>query len=204
MNMTSGTKMILLGLCGKMGCGKDYLANNMIIPYIENILRKKCIQMSFADQIKVNVMAKSGIDYRDVFEQKTIVTRMLLQKEGTENGRNVLGDKIWIKYMDSWIKVYKNRGFAAFVIPDVRFQNEVEYIKSQNGIVVKVVAPERSMNRAVRESGGNSELLKQITSHQSECDLDDLDNINFDAVIRNDIHETPNAYDVFDKLIRHV
>ena len=34
--------MRLIGIAGKLGSGKDYVATNFIIPYIEKTLKEKC------------------------------------------------------------------------------------------------------------------------------------------------------------------
>ena len=90
---------MIIGIAGKMGCGKDYVCNNIIVPLLKTN-GKNFLQVSFADQIKVNVMTKQNIKFHDVYVSKTNDTRRLLQMEGTENGRNVLGKDIWIKYFD--------------------------------------------------------------------------------------------------------
>ena len=149
---------MIIGIAGKMGCGKDYICNNLIVP----LLKKQglsFLQVSFADQIKVNVMTKNDVSFEDVYVSKSVNTRRLLQIEGTENGRNVLGENVWINYLDNWITVYKSRGIEHFICTDVRFKNELEYIKKSGGIVIKIDAPERNYLRLYRESEGNRIIL---------------------------------------------
>lgn len=63
---------------------------------------------------------------------KDITPRMLLQMVGTEFGRNMLGENIWIESL-------KNRsGNKNIVISDVRFVNEAENIKSSGGILIRI------------------------------------------------------------------
>ena len=61
---------IVIGVTGKLGSGKDYITNHVIIPVIEKI-KYRYLQCAFADQIKVNVMTKNNISYNDVYENKT-------------------------------------------------------------------------------------------------------------------------------------
>jgi hypothetical protein len=185
---------MIIGIAGKMGCGKDYICNNAIIPLLKNN-RKNFLQVSFADQIKVNVMTKQNIKFEDVYVSKTNQTRRLLQMEGTENGRNVLGKDIWIKYFDNWISVYKSRGVDIFICTDVRFRNELYYIKSFGGIVIKIDAPTRNLNRLTQESNGNETTLQSLRSHPSECDLDDIPNDYYDLVIKNDPDNNITTYE---------
>jgi hypothetical protein len=179
---------MLIGIAGKMGCGKDYICNNIIIPYFKSY-GKSILQVSFADQIKVNVMTKNDISFNDVFVEKTTVTRKLLQIEGTESGRNVYGDDIWIKYFDNWLQIYKSRGIENFICTDVRFKNELEYIKKNGGIVIKVIAPKRNYQRLYNESKGDKKVIDTLQSHLSECDLDNTHNSLFDLVIHNDFDD---------------
>ena len=177
---------MIIGIAGKLGSGKDYICNNVIIPILKN---KDCafLQMCFADQIKVNVMTKNNIDFEDVYVNKNKQTRTLLQTEGTELGRDLLGDDIWIRYFENWMSVYKSRGIDHFIVTDVRFQNEVEYIKQSGGILIRIDAPKRNYQRLFTESNGDLDVLQKLSSHISECNLDNLPNDNYDLIIKNDL-----------------
>ena len=176
---------IVIGITGKLGSGKDYIANNVIIPVIEKF-NYRYLQCAFADQIKVNVMTKSGVSYNDVYEEKTHESRMLLQQEGTEVGRTS-DPNIWVNYLSNWIHVNYKRGISVFVVCDVRFKNEYDFVKNADaGIMLKVVAPNRNHHRLLKESGADPILYKKIDNHRSECDLDDLSLTDFDLVIKND------------------
>lgn len=177
--------MIIIGLAGKMGCGKDYIATNHIIPIIKE-LGLSYIIMSFADQIKVNIMSHYNIPFEQLYCQKTDKTRQLLQIEGTERGRKVHGEDIWVRYFDNWLKVYESRGIQVVVVSDVRFKNEMDYIMSKGGIVIKVTSPERTTTRLYQESKCNPYILKKLTEHQSECDLDSYPESAFTYTINND------------------
>lgn len=142
--------------------------------------------MSFADQIKINVMTNHNVSFEDVFLQKTQETRRLLQLEGTERGRNILGKDIWIKYFDAWSRVHKARGIDCIITTDIRFKNELRYIKEQNGVLIKVVAPKRNESRLMHESKGDVEIYKKYKTHSSECDLDEVKDNEFDIVVKND------------------
>jgi dephospho-CoA kinase len=177
---------IVIGVTGKLGSGKDYITNHVIIPVIEKI-KYRYLQFAFADQIKVNVMTKNNISYNDVYENKTPESRQLLQNEGTEVGR-MQDRNIWVKYMDNWMNVHENRGVSLYIISDVRFKNEYEFVKNNKsmGIIVKVVAPKRNEDRLLKESRGDEYVYQKISSHASECDLDDYNNDKYDMVIEND------------------
>jgi hypothetical protein len=190
---------IIIGITGKLGSGKDYIANNVVIPVLEKYASAnkdigRFMQCAFADQIKVNVMTKNNISYTDVYENKTSVSRQLLQKEGTDIGRKKDKD-IWIRYIDNWMKVYYHRGINIFVLTDVRFKNEYEFVKFNQdaiSIIIKIVADKRNNERLITESGGSIALYEKISEHPSECDLDDLRDDQFDLIIKNDVDDNFN------------
>ena len=106
----------------------------------------------------------------------------MLQLQGTEQGRDVLGENVWINYLDAWVKVHKNRGIQVFLNSDTRFKNELYYIKENNGFLIKMIAPKRNENRLQLESKGDN----SIRNHSSECDLDDISNSMYNLIIYND------------------
>jgi len=179
--------MKLIGLCSKMGGGKDYIADNYILPILP-----KCLKISFGDQIKINVMTKKKIPYNSVYKNKTKETRLLLQQEGTENGRNLIdkngnsNKNIWVDYLHNWITLFNDRGISTFVIPDVRFKNEIKYIKEHNGILIKIIAPKRNEQRLQNETKGDIINYNKIKNHLSECDLDDIPDSDYDLLLYND------------------
>ncbi len=184
---------MLIGIVGKMGTGKDYLLTNIIIEMLKN-RNQNYIQLSFADQIKVNVMTKCDVSFEEIYINKTYQTRHQLQIEGTENGRDILGENIWINYFDNWKKVHESRGINFILVSDIRFKNEFDYVKNSGGIIIKIVAPIRNNTRLFNESDGNSVLMKSLGSHKSECELDNLNDLLFDLVINNDPGEDLKQY----------
>src|SRR6185503_18980748 len=67
--------------------------------------------------------------------------REILQKVGTELFRERLpelckniSDDIWIRSVDRQIMNLRKKGLTKFVITDVRFPNELEFIKQKNGL----------------------------------------------------------------------
>lgn len=195
--------MRLIGIAGKLGSGKDYVATNFIIPYIEKTLKEKCLLLSFADQLKVNVMVKNTeFNYSDLYENKTEQVRILLQQEGTENGRNKFGQNIWTNYHSKWMDIYLNRGINNFITCDVRFKNELEYIKKKKGIIIKVISPRRNHDRIKKESIDDIYKYDIIKKHNSECDLDDVEDSMFDYIINNDYDD--NLQEQCEKMLKTI
>ena len=124
--------MELIGLLGHQGVGKNYIAEVVLK---EILPKKNTVILAFADHFKVDCICKHGASYKKVFEKKDFPTRRLLQLVGTEEGRNKYGSDIWIKTLETWIKLLNSRGVERFIICDVRFQNEANWIKKLNGII---------------------------------------------------------------------
>lgn len=178
------SKFNIIGLHGKMGSGKDFLNDNVIKPQLNEYDEKYSI-ISFADQIKINVATQHNMNIMDMYGDKSPELRILLQEEGTERGRDKYGEDIWIKYVENWMILRHQRdNVGTFLITDVRFKNEAEWIVKMGGKLIKIHAPDRNEIRLTKESGGDPKLLEKIQNHPSETDLDDYE---FENVIDNSI-----------------
>ena len=188
---------MLIGISGKLGSGKDYILHQVIIPVLEK-WNNSYLHLNLADQIKVNVMTHNAISYDDVYIQKTQETRRLLQLEGTEYGRDKYGYDIWVNYFHHWKTVFEQRGIQFILCSDVRFKNEFNYFKQHNTFLVKIYAPEFNQARLLQESKGDPSIMNQIASHPSECDLDSVDDTEFNLIIHNfkgiDINTLQNEF----------
>jgi hypothetical protein len=77
-----------------------------------------------------------------------------------------------------------NKILPVFVISDIRFMNEAEYVRSKNGILIRINAPNRTLQRVRSEAKGDTQTMDKIMSHASEISLDEYD---FDNQINNDL-----------------
>lgn len=139
---------MIIGICGLIGSGKDTVADILVQ---ENNFEK----ISFADKLKDGVASVFGWD-RSMLEGKTDVSRtwreqkdeywsaelgkdvsprLILQLFGTECMRQGFYDGIWVSLVKKHIIDNPNKNF---VIPDVRFENEANMLKSIHGEVWRV------------------------------------------------------------------
>lgn len=176
------TNKTIIGISGKMGSGKDFVCDNVIIPLLESNPKNKVLKLCFSDQIKINTMTKNNVSFDSLYNNKTKETRLLLQKEGSD--ARTLDKNIWIKYVHNWIEIFNNRGFNIFVISDIRLLNEIEYINNNNGILFKVVSNTRNLDRLHKETNGDKKILNIIKNHASENEFDKYN--NFDLIIDNE------------------
>lgn len=168
--MGLSTNLTVIGISGKAGSGKDFITQHVIRP-------RGFMQFSLAWHFKVWLVGKSEATHEEVFFTKPPEVRKRLQLEGTEYGRNVYGDNVWCNTTLEWFRVLsENWGISKFVIPDIRFPNEVQFVRALGGAVYRVHAPVRVEQ---------NKLTPEQRAHPSETALDDYN--EFDGIINNDI-----------------
>jgi hypothetical protein len=206
-------KTIFVGFSGKIGSGKNYIAEHIFVPklidYLKNQHNNTLIvpyYFSFGDHLKVECLCRNSYDtlsndlgYNGLFGEKTKETRDMLQKYGTENGRDKYHENVWIRAVDTWTKIQTNRlqktglnTIAIIIISDVRFKNELKYIDDHDGIVIRINASDRTNIRINQESNSNDEIKSKIKSHISETSID---NYEFKHIIDNSFDKS------FDEII---
>lgn len=137
---------MLIGLVGFIGSGKGTIAD---------ILTKKhnFTKLSFADTLKDatavifgwprHLLEGDTDESRTFREQKDewwsdrfgydFTPRLALQMMGTEAGREVFHSDIWLRSLERRMELYPN-----VVIADVRFPNEIDFIQSKGGFIVRI------------------------------------------------------------------
>jgi hypothetical protein len=148
--------VILVGLTGKAGCGKDTVGKHMADAYGFSTY-------SFATPMRNMIMAGFGLTMEQLLDRKLkeqVIDwigrspRYLMQRIGTEWGRNLVADDIWLRCASQAFGVAENEGYPGVAITDVRFDNEADFIRDLGGFVVHVHRPGL---QAVAESGHISE-----------------------------------------------
>jgi len=169
----------VIGLCGYARSGKDATA--------QFLTEQSWKRLAFADAVRdacyalnpiVGYNLESGyfnylqeivdeigwdrakVEYYDI--------RLLLQKMGTEVGRMLLGESVWVDIVARQIEPGVN-----YVITDVRFPNEVEWLKSMGGTVVRITRPDTEpVNAHVSDTGVSSLPVDVVI--ENDGTLDDL------------------------------
>ena len=164
-------KMVLIGLVGKKGSGKDTLKdyitknNNNIISYaFADPLKEICrilFQLSHEQLYGHQSIKEKKID------ELNVSPRILFQRIGTNLFRNELlnvlpemknvlkNDSIWIFAFKRWYKKNKNKNV---IVSDVRFENEAKSIQDMGGILIYI--DRYSNNYDQHESEKNIEKIK--------------------------------------------
>lgn len=169
---------MIIGLCGLAGSGKDTVAG---------ILSKhhRFAVISFAGPIYGAVSGITGLSPRELkdrdIKEEPIPwlgksPRELLQTLGTEWGREMVCDDIWIKIAMRRAAEYAREGWNV-AITDVRFENEAEAIRSAGGQVWQVRRTAAGLQGPTgqhsSEAGVPDHLVDQVIWNDGE--LEDLE-----------------------------
>jgi len=160
-------ELTIIGVSGCKRSGKDtigkYLVNNhgfVRIAFADSLKDACKIIFGFSDEQVHGDEAKEVVD-----EYWEHTPREILQKVGTELFRDTLpsvcqniSKDVWIRSVDRKIKNLQKLGHNKFVITDLRFPNEAQFIKQNGGTIWKV----------------SRNFKSSQTDHQSEALIDDL------------------------------
>lgn len=157
---------MLIGVVGAIGSGKTTFANFITEQY-------DFIENSFASPLKnlcKNLFLLSDTQLYGSQQDKTTpdsrwygcTPRTMMQYVGTELLRNQLetvmpgiGQNIFVDHMKLWYEdILSKNSTARVVISDVRFENEVQFIRRFGGIIVKI-----SVTSSSPTDQHNSEIL---------------------------------------------
>lgn len=167
---------MLIAVSGKIGSGKDAFADKIIQHYKKyNIIFEN---KKFAYDLKFIVSYLTGLSMDDVMSREGKLKYLpewgmtvgeMQQKIGTEAIRNNLHKDAWVLSLFSKY----NPEVDNWVVSDVRFLNEANYIKKMGGLLIRLNGDPTSL-RANDQRDMN---------HASEVELDNYD--GFDLVFEN-------------------
>ena len=181
---------MIIGICGLIGCGKGTVGDILV----EN---HGFTKLSFADKLKDGVATVFNWDramlegdtvesreWRETQDDfwtretgRTITPRLVLQEFGTDCMRHGFDDGIWVSLVKQELVKYPNKNF---VIPDVRFPNEANMIKSIHGEVWRVKRGQDPVWMRMYQDIG----VEPKDVHESEWRWA---NVDFNNVIYNDL-----------------
>ena len=158
---------IIIGLVGLAGSGKDAVAGMLLSLWAERGL--KSMRIAFADPIRTmcldlllhaRVQDPSRYMLDRELKEATIPElgvsyRHLAQTLGTEWGQQCIGRDVWIRVLDKRLQEYRKvLRVTHFVIPDVRFAPEADWLRAQGGAIWRVERPGvEPVREHVSESG---------------------------------------------------
>mgnify|MGYP005728019407 CR=1 FL=1 len=164
--------MKVIALTGPKRVGKTTVANAIS----DNVDRVVQI-MSFADPMRLMLQAigvRSDLMLDQNMKETPIAglgksARQLLQTLGTEWGREMVAEDIWLWAMDKRVQQAKYDGAKIIIIDDCRFDNEAKWIEQQGGSVIL-------LERAGYEYGADNHSSEQPINKKNidmVCDATD-------------------------------
>lgn len=192
---------MIIGFVGLINSGKGSAG--------DILLKKNFIKESFAKGVKdvVSLMfnmprhllegdTEESRKYReqnDIFwsskMNKSFTPRMAMQLIGTDVGRNIFHEDFWIHSLQNRMDLKNN-----YVITDVRYYNEMEWIKSQGGLVINLIRGELPIwyefaktRTSLKVENLQYEHLTEILEKNFKIHESEYDHIGFqyDATIYN-------------------
>ena len=156
-------KPFLLGFAGKAHSGKDFSADYIIKNYPD----LKIAKVAFADAVRDMVRPIFDVDdiYRrgskeDPIDGFGISLREILQSLGTDWGRHMVSEDIWVKVLDKRISE-RYSDFDVVIVSDIRFDNERDYIINNGGKVINITGAKDKHNKS------------KFSEHVSEWGIED-------------------------------
>lgn len=133
---------VLVGLTGLARSGKDTAADVLI----------ECFgfkRVAFADLLKEAAALLLGRPLQDMYmgDREAVMPewgfsiRDFLQRFGTEAMRNNFGHDFWIKAARARVVALMEEGCRRFVISDVRFDNEADWVRDSGGTILCIHRP---------------------------------------------------------------
>lgn len=131
----------IIALCGRAGAGKSTAAQVLTNDFGFELVR-------LADPLK-NMLRVLGLGdrelYGDLKETRSDLlcgksSRFAQQTLGTEWGRNLIGENIWVNAWAREAQGLLGEGYAV-VTDDLRFPNEEAQIRHMGGNIVKITRP---------------------------------------------------------------
>lgn len=169
---------MLIGLGHKKGSGKSTVASILERDFgFKRMSFAKKLKESLENIFEFNKEQLYGKDKEKIDPYWGFSARDAMTKCG-DGFRELMGQDLWCKAIEREIKSRLKKG-QRIVIDDVRYRNEVDFIRSLGGVNWKIHRPKVSN---LFETIFQSILTK--FSHKSEVDLDDY--TDWDRVILND------------------
>lgn len=176
---------MIIGVVGFIGSGKGTAADILVEKH-------GFVKLSFADAVKDATAAIFGWqrsllegdteesrEFRETKDEwwsnkfgRDFSPRLALQLMGTEAGRDVFHKDVWVYALERKMEMYQN-----VVIADVRFPNEIEWLRSKGGFAVRVTRGEDPLwyslavlanSKEFRSANDAKEELIKLGIHYSE------------------------------------
>lgn len=138
---------MIIGISGFAGSGKGTIADLLLEHGFKKIsfadkLKDACATIFEWDRAMLEGDTSESRAWREEIDEwwagrlgiEEFCPRLALQWMGTEAGRKVFGENIWTSALEKYILEHP----GDYIVPDVRFANEVKLINSMRGTTIRV------------------------------------------------------------------
>jgi len=186
------TRPILIGIGGKLRSGKDTVADYLVAhhdfvklgmsdPLADALYTLNPIICEPFEDEQPNDMEGMLWRYQDIVDERGYTeakkipeVRRLLQVLGTEVGRNLIGNNVWVDIAASRAQAAMNEGHNV-ILTGIRFQNELDMIEQQpTGHSVYVTRPGNDQYTSPHASENGVEAYMFETVIENDSTLDEL------------------------------
>jgi hypothetical protein len=156
----------IIGIAGRAGAGKNTVAE--MIPGASVV--------GFADPLYEGLAAMLGVPEDMLRSRRNKEAplkwlgkspRELMQTLGTEWGRGMVAQDLWLRIAKQRIETYG----GTIVFSDVRFDNEAEWIRNQGGEVWLVMRDNETHHTHSSEAGISPHLIDRVIDNRGPLDL---------------------------------
>lgn len=169
---------MMIGLVGSARSGKSSVGRILCedhgytcMPFANAIRRGLLTSFPFLKREYLYENKDQGIPELDY-----VTGRVLLQTMGHEWGRSSIHPDIWIKALESEMNIMRIDS-RRVVIDDVRYRNEIQYIKDQGGVIIGIRRPmKKSIYPEWMDHASENSLDEDLVDEWiiNSSDLDDL------------------------------
>lgn len=205
---------MIIGIRGGISSGKDTVGNWLYDRYTEMYPNKNVQIKKFASKVKEIATILTGIpieqfeieDVKNSYlprewnyicsdgKEHRMTVRELLQRIGTEAGRNGIHSNIWI---NATFSSY-NPNSDIFIITDMRFKNEFNSVRNRDGYTVLI-------DRKMPFQEWYRLIFKSYPNEKSDIYIDKFEFISkFLSVVRNLSESDKQLWDEFIRASNHI
>lgn len=182
--------MRIIAFTGPKTCGKDTAAAGLLNLRTDDDLLSCFRRENFAFGVKTICHDVFGWDFNDMDDpvfKETMRTEWpyCMPRQPMMDIANWMRDKygpdVWVKTLEQRLKAYAHtKDYIAIVTTDLRFPNELDWLKRQDALIIYVERPEAEMSLTRAKAEGDPIALNPSESFYHEM------RIGSNALVRND------------------
>lgn len=195
-------KYLTIGVAGQLGSGKDVVSDYLCEKLNLNNDCGYWIRKRFAYAVKKVFMDTFNVDWDFIEKWKRISEPPPGFKKNVRESLIFIGDGFRSIVSDIWIEIVFRDMNSNQIVSDVRYLNEAEYIREQDGINILIWRPGHENNI---QNGSEQSVVPYINELRNreeniDCVMLNEPDFPFDMFVIND-GDLLSLYEKIDKLV---